>query len=181
MDVHWGGGVNIGPWRIRKGSVEVREGPRGFRLFRSMMTKRKLIWSVKATQSCRTLCNPMDYAVYGILQARILEWVAIFFSRGPSQPRDQTQISHVAGGFFTSWATREASPNMVKGDYLEVSVFGGFKSLKWERRSVEASGHSVFTSLRSWWQLLEGLFKEPDLSGFNGDHCWRDSGHQWDN
>ena len=50
----------------------------------------------------------MDYAVHGILQARILEWVAIPFSRGSSQPRDQTQVSRTAGKFFTSWATREA-------------------------------------------------------------------------
>ena len=46
--------------------------------------------------------------VYGILQARILEWVAFPLSRGSSQPRDWTQISHTAGKFFTSWATREA-------------------------------------------------------------------------
>jgi len=44
----------------------------------------------------------------GILQARILEWVAIPFSRGSSQPRDQTQVSSIAGGFFTIWTTREA-------------------------------------------------------------------------
>ena len=45
---------------------------------------------VKVTQSCPTLCNPVDYKVHGILQARILEWVAFLFSRGSSQPRDQT-------------------------------------------------------------------------------------------
>ena len=50
----------------------------------------------------------MDYTVHGILQARILEWVAIPFSRGSSQPRDWTQVSLIASGFFTSWATREA-------------------------------------------------------------------------
>ena len=44
----------------------------------------------------------------GILQARILEWVAMPSSRGSSQPRDRTQISHIAGGFFTVWATKEA-------------------------------------------------------------------------
>ena len=63
---------------------------------------------VKCTQSCPTLCSPMHYTVHGILQARILEWVAIPFSRRSSQPRDQTQVSHIAGRFFTSWATREA-------------------------------------------------------------------------
>ena len=55
---------------------------------------------VKIAQLCLTLC--------GILQARILEWVAFPFSRGSSQPRDWTQVSRIAGGFFTSWATREA-------------------------------------------------------------------------
>ena len=64
--------------------------------------------TVKATQSCPTLCNPMDYTVHGILQARILEWVAVPFSRGSSQPRDRIQVSRIAGGFFTSGAIREA-------------------------------------------------------------------------
>ena len=50
----------------------------------------------------------MDYIVHGILQARILEWVAIPCSRGSSQPRDWTQVSHIAGRLFISWATREA-------------------------------------------------------------------------
>ena len=51
--------------------------------------------------------TPMDYTVHGILQARILTWVAFPFSRRSSQPRDGTQVSHIAGNFFTSWATRE--------------------------------------------------------------------------
>ena len=55
---------------------------------------------------CPTLCDPMDYTVYGILQARILKWVAFPFSRRSSQPRDRTQVPCIAGGFFTSWATR---------------------------------------------------------------------------
>ena len=63
---------------------------------------------MKVAQSCPTLCDPMDYTVHGILQARILEWVAFPFSRGSSQPRDQTQVSHITGRFFASWATREA-------------------------------------------------------------------------
>ena len=63
---------------------------------------------VKVNQSCPTLCDPMDYTVRGILQARVLEWVAFPFSRGSSLPRDWTQVSHIAEGFFTSWATREA-------------------------------------------------------------------------
>ena len=49
----------------------------------------------------------MDYTIHGILQARILEWVAIPFSGGSSEPRDGIQVSGITGGFFTSWATRE--------------------------------------------------------------------------
>ena len=63
---------------------------------------------VNVTQSCPTLGDPMDYIVHGILQARILEWVVFPFSRGSSQARDRIQVSHIAGGFFISWATREA-------------------------------------------------------------------------
>ena len=63
---------------------------------------------VKVTQSCPTLCDPMDYTVHGIPQARILQWVAFPFSRGSSQSRNQIQVSCIAGGFFTNWATREA-------------------------------------------------------------------------
>ena len=53
-------------------------------------------------QVCLTLCDPMDCIVPGILQARILEWIAFSFSRVSSQPRDQTQFSHIAGRVFTS-------------------------------------------------------------------------------
>ena len=56
----------------------------------------------KVALSCPTFCDPVDYTVHGILQARILEWGAFPFSRGSSQPRDRTQVSHIAGGFFTS-------------------------------------------------------------------------------
>ena len=59
----------------------------------------------------------MDYTVHGILQARILALVAFPFSRGSSQPRDQTQVSCIAGRFFTSWATREA-PGKSRGQLL---------------------------------------------------------------
>ena len=57
-----------------------------------------LAWGIPRT----TLCDQIDYTVHGILQARILEWVAFPFSRGSSQPRDHTQVSSIAGGFFTS-------------------------------------------------------------------------------
>ena len=69
---------------------------------------KKVNKQVKIPQPCPALCNPMDYTVYGILQARILEWAAFPFSRRSSQPRVWTQVAHTVGGFFTSWATKEA-------------------------------------------------------------------------
>ena len=63
---------------------------------------------VKVAQLCPALGDPMEYTVHGILQGRILEWVAFPFSRGSSQPRDRTQVSGIAGGFFAGWATRKA-------------------------------------------------------------------------
>ena len=70
---------------------------------------------VLVAQSRPTLCNPMDYSppsssIHGISQTRILEWVAIPFSRRSSWPRGQTCASYIAGRFFTAWATRQA-PN----------------------------------------------------------------------
>ena len=60
----------------------------------------------KSLQLCPTLCDSMEYrppgsSVHGVLQARILEWVAFASSRGSSQPTDQTQVSCIAGGFLT--------------------------------------------------------------------------------
>ena len=93
------------------------------------------VWrDLKVTQWCLTLCNPMDCSLPGssvhrILQARILEWVVVPFSRRSSQPRDRTQVSCIAGRFFTSWATREAFrwsekgssfvPNCLKGSFFQ--------------------------------------------------------------
>ena len=74
---------------------------------------------VKVTQLCPTLCNP-DYTVHGILQARILEWVAVPFSRESSQPRDWTQVSRIAGRFFTIWATRESFPYRALVEYQKM-------------------------------------------------------------
>ena len=69
----------------------------------------KYIWKYLVTSRCyRAVIQLMDYTAHGILQAIILEWVAISFSRGSFQPWDQTQVSCIVGGFFTSWSTREA-------------------------------------------------------------------------
>ena len=77
-----------------------------------MRGKKRLNRESEVAQSCLTLCNLMDCSlpgssVHGIFQSRVLEWVAISFSRGSSQPRDQTRVSHTAGRRFTIRATRE--------------------------------------------------------------------------
>ena len=79
--------------------------PRSQVLYKSFKVK------VVVTQLCLTLCDPMDcslpgFTVHGLLQARILEWVATPFCRGSPQPRGRTGVSCVAGRFFTIWATR---------------------------------------------------------------------------
>ena len=79
------------------------------------------------TQLCTTLCNPMDCSsqgssVHEILQARILGCVVMPSSRGSSQPRDRTQVSRIAGRFFTIWATREAQYVISEDRYFRQSV-----------------------------------------------------------
>ena len=78
-------------------------------------------------------CSPPGSSIHGILQARILEWVAFPFSRGSSQPRNQTGVSCIAGRFFTVWATRlkaqlshrakeeEVSSSTYNSDFSEIS------------------------------------------------------------
>ena len=78
----------------------------------------RFLYKVVVTQLCPTLCNSMDCSpsgpsVPGVFQAKMLEWVTFFFSRGSSRPRDQTQVSHIAGSFFTIYlATGEALSEM---------------------------------------------------------------------
>ena len=91
-------------------------------------TRRILNWNATVTvqynevaQLCPNLCNHVDRSppgssVHGILQAKVLEWVAISFSRGSSQPRDRTRVSHIAGRCFILWAAREA-PNWNAREY----------------------------------------------------------------
>ena len=82
----------------------------------------------KITQLCSTLFRvPMDYSppsssVHGILQARILEWVAISFSSRYSQPKDWTLVSCITGRFITLWATRECNDGQMVSIYLDFSI-----------------------------------------------------------
>ena len=93
---------------------------------------------VKVTQSCLTLCDPMDYTVHEILQAKILEWVAFPFSRGSSQRRAWTQVSHIASRFFTSWATQGKpkstgvdSLSLLQGIFLTQESNWGLLRCRW--------------------------------------------------
>ena len=101
---------------------------------------------VKVTQSCPALCDPLDYTVHEILQDRILEWVAFPFSKGSSQPRDRTQVSRIAGGFSTSWATREAQEYWsgesipIPGDLLNPGIELGSPALQADSLPTELSG-----------------------------------------
>ena len=79
--------------------------------------------SLKIYAHTMTLCDPIDYSLpgsSGILQARILEWVAIPSSRGPSQPRDWNWVSCISGKFFTLWATREADTVYLQGKLIRI-------------------------------------------------------------
>ena len=89
---------------------------------------------VLVTQSCWTLYDPMDcsplvFSVHGILQAKILEWVAISFSRGSFQLRDQTNVSCIAGRFFTIWATRKTPHTRCRSLLSRVKTLNVFCSL----------------------------------------------------
>ena len=97
--------------------------------------------AAKSLQLCPTLCDPIDGSppgspVPGIFQAKILEWVAISFSRGSSRPRDRTRVSSIVGRRFTIWATREALWKQMcrpqisnfEGDLYKVTLF---KALFW--------------------------------------------------
>ena len=99
------------------------------RLFTVWVTREACVLCL-VTQSCLTLHDPMDCSppgssVHGILQSRILEWIAISLSRGYSWPRDPTQVSCIIGRFFTIWTTRKAlkQGNTNSWSYLFFSNF----------------------------------------------------------
>ena len=92
-------------------------------------------------------CSPPRSSIHGIFQARILEWVAISFSRGSSRPRDQTQVSHIAGRCFTILATREVQKKKNQDEVSEITSVMQVKQL-W---SIEES----LSSDKEWtWTVL---------------------------
>ena len=112
-------------------------------------------WS-EVAQSCPTPCDPMDCnlpgsSICGILQARILEWVAISFSRRSSQPRDQTQVSCITGRRFTIWATRDYRQSMFDAWYwmLGAGALGWPRGMVWGGMREGGSGWG--TRVYLWW------------------------------
>ena len=114
---------------------------------------------VKVAQFCPILCDPIDYSAQAILQARILKWVAFLFSRGSSQPRNRTQVPHIAGGFFTSWATREAQeywrgqPIPSSADLPHPGIEPGSPALQVDSLPTDLSG-----KLWTWHELVSSNF-----------------------
>ena len=106
--------------------------------------------------------------VHGILQARILECVAIPFSRGPSQ-RDQSQVSHITGGFCTSWATREAWE--VRSNQSILKVINPEYSLERLMLKLQYFGH--------WMQRANSLEKTPVLGKIEGRRRRRRQRMRW--
>ena len=106
------------------------------------------------SESCSVMSDSLwqqDYTVHGILQARILEWVAFPFSGGSSQPRDWIQVSCTAGGFFTSWATREAqkywsgNPIPSLANLPDLGIKPGSPALQADSLPIELLGKPVST------------------------------------
>ena len=101
-----------------------------------------------------TLCTVAHQAPLsmGIFQARILEWVAISFSRVSSRPRDQTWVSHIAGRIFTIWATREAHIQQI---VLENMIF-----LKWTEKTILWMSYILFNPLCAMFTVASFLLLE---------------------
>ena len=127
-------------------------------------------WIIKKSevaQSCPTLCDPWTVcsspgsSVHGILQARILEWVAISFSRGSSQLRDQTQVSCIEGRCFNLWATREAKTKHQRIDGFELFCWRRFLRVPWTARRSNQSILKISPGCS-----LEGLMKKLKLQYF---------------
>ena len=130
----------------------------------------------KVTQSCPTLCNPMGRSlpgscVHGILQARVLEWVAISFSRGSSRPRDRTWVSRTPGRRVTIWATREA---LKKGSITDLLR----KDRKWNqvRCANETDADQLWMDAVNFWRTTE---KEYNWSAKKGQKVKSTEMRKW--
>ena len=144
------------------------------------MKKKVKIW---VAQSCLTPwdcmdCSPLVSSVHGILQARILEWVAAPFSRRSSQPRDETWVSCITGRFFTVWATREALKGLYHNLFIAFHVDRHLNCLwflentKRKKATINILGFFFFFFFGgSVHSLILGIFLKIDLVGHKRDGC----------
>ena len=124
-----------------------------FYTFKSKINKES--GKVKVAHSCLTLCSPMDFTVHGILQARKLEWVAFPSSKVSSQPRDRTQVSCTAGGFFTN-----LKPNGKKKRERETNQFAVFKMNQIIKLKKKKTGLILM-----WWNRSMNIQLQPEGNG----------------
>ena len=125
------------------------------------------------------------YTVHGTLQARILEWVTFPFSGRSSQPRDQTQVSHISGGFFTSWATREAqeygvgSLSFLQGIFPTQELNQGLLHCRRILYQLSYEGSSLWLAVMT---NLDSVLKSRDIILPTKVHVvkiWFSSSHVW--
>ena len=117
-----------------------------------LVPERVVLRNVSVGQSCLTLCDPMNCtlpgsSVHGVLQARILEWVVIPFSRGSYQSRDGTWVSHIASRFFTIWTTREPQKCKMYHQLIE-KYWLISKNARWVLKRLKS-----MSKICSWIQL----------------------------
>ena len=137
---------------------------------------------VLVSQSCPTLCDPLDCSplgssVHGILQARIVEWVAIPFLRGSSWPKDWIHISHKADRFFTVWATMKPIVKVYHNLILKIwklgcELFFFFWLYPWYVVEKAIATHS---SVLSW--RIQGTGEPgglPSMGSHRVGHDWSD-------
>ena len=107
-----------------------------------------ILWKWKSLSPVRLFVTPLDYTVHGILQARILEWVAFPFSRGSSQPKDRTQVFCIVGRLFIRWATKEVFEYLdIKNATEQVSgciLLNYFKCMQIHVRNLVKRGNPIF-------------------------------------
>ena len=148
-------------------------------LFSVRLSSLKVKSESEVTQSCPTLCDPMDCSLpgsslHGILQARVLEWGAISFSRGSSRPRDRTRVSRTPGRRFNLWATRALA--LVKhpcyyGRFLCGSEGLPFTTFRQLFLLLFTKTKTAFNILHSWWPLSHSLV--PCLESDSTVIVWR--------
>ena len=134
---------NGGPDEARAGIKIARRNISDL-IYATLMAERELNWT-EVAQSCLTLSDPIDCSlpgssVHGILQAIVLEWVTISFSRGSSRPRDRTRVSHIGGRRFNLWTTRAEYKEELKSLLMTAREWKRCLKAQHSKMKIMASG-----------------------------------------